>query len=64
LKSLTRAVSTSEQEANTLRQALTTARRADELGDTTAEHYATFRRLKSAILGISEGSRKKTSKKE
>jgi hypothetical protein len=64
LKSLTRAVSTNDREAAKLREALTTARRASELGETTKEHYTTFRRLKSAILGVSEVSRKKSSKKD
>lgn len=64
LKSLTRAVSTSDREAAKLREALTSARRASELGETTKEHYTTFRRLKSAVLGISEVSRKKSSKKD
>lgn len=64
MKSLTRAVSGSEQEANKLREALTIGRRADELGETEAQHHATFRRLKSAILGVSEVSHKKTSKKD
>lgn len=59
MKSITRAVSTSDKEANRLREALTTARRAHELGDSTKEHMATFRRLESALLGTGEVSRKR-----
>lgn len=62
LKSLTRAVSSSPEEATRLLQALTTARRADELGETRKEHISTFLRLKSAILGISEVSHRSNNK--
>lgn len=64
LKSLTRAVSSNQQEAARLLQALTTARRADELGETRKEHISTFLRLKSAILGLSEVSRVSKDNKE
>lgn len=64
LKSLARAVSSNKQEALRLVQALTTARRADELSETHKEHLSTFLRLKSAILGISEVSRRSKNSKE
>lgn len=64
LKSLTRAVSSSPEEAARLLQTITTARRADELGETTKEHISTFLKLKSAVLGISEVSRRSRNNKE
>lgn len=64
LKSLSKAVSTNQRDAAHLLQALTTARRADELGETRKSHISTFLRLKSALLGLSEVSRRSKTNKE
>lgn len=64
LKSLARAVSSNNQEAAHLLQALTTARRADELGQTRQAHISTFVKLKSTILGLSDVSRRSNDSKE
>jgi hypothetical protein len=64
MKSLARAVSKNDREAAQLKEALTSARRADELGETASEHRATFLRLKSALQGLSEVSRRQTHDKE
>jgi hypothetical protein len=62
LRSVCRSVTKSPKAAAALREALTTGRKASELGGSNSSHQNTFRKLKSALLGAGELSYRKGDK--